>query len=222
MARRPLAFTALAVSLTLFAVPATAQQPSAAESQTPVQPAEQPAPPQPMDDQWLKQYDNKRSDALQQDPRFMALLADNFGIFGVTFWHKKSAVETYLDFMKDPGPVFVDDHRFVLTSGTMSRSPNDDGGLLWIDSHTDAETLTPWLVFCAFDAKHDKLYLFSSRDLLQGEEFPHNLRLNVGRWLGGWVRKIAIVDHVYIVSPSGTQEVRPVDVSVSLSHFTHR
>jgi hypothetical protein len=176
--------------------------------------------PDVMNVQWLKKYDNSRSDALGIDPRFQALLADSYSGFPPTFWHGKSPVETYLDFFRVPGPVFIEHHRWLLASGTMTKALNDDGGMLWIDTHTDADQPQPWIVFCAFEANRHKLYLFSSHNPLQGEELEHDLRLNVGRWLAGWNKRTGYVDHVYLVTPAGKRELQPVEASVALNRFS--
>lgn len=167
--------------------------------------------------QWLKTFDGKQNSVLQQDPRFQALLADSFGDMEMKF-AKRPLVQGYAEFMGAPGGVIMEHNRWIIVTG--SRKHSLDRSMLWIDTHTDADAPAPWLVYTVNDVGHHKLYLFSSRNLLGNEDLPHDLRLNVGRWLSTWKRRVGYVDHAYFVGPSGSSEVKPEVVSVILGHFT--
>ena len=174
--------------------------------------------------QWLKSFDGERTDSLLRDARFRPLVDRCFPDAKVPFWGNEPMVEVIFEFLGVPGVVTVEHHRFVIVAGAVKHFAVDRG-LLWVDTHLDEAQADPIMAIVLTDLEGPKttLCLYSNADFYDNPEMlPHNLLLNIARWIRVPRRPIMQVNRAVLVDPSGLRqkEVPPEALGIPLSRYT--
>jgi hypothetical protein len=175
------------------------------------------------DVQWMKSFDGKRTDSLVQDARFRPLVNRCFSDTKVTFWGNEPLADAVFEFLGLPGTVTVEHHRFVIVTGAVPHVARDRG-LLWVDTHLDEAQADPVMAFVLTDeGTKTTLWLYSNADFYENPEtLPHNLLLNIARWIRIPRKPIVRVNRAVVVDPSGRQqkEVPPDALGVPSSRYS--
>jgi hypothetical protein len=96
----------------------------------------------------------------------------------------------------------------VIATGAVSHSARDRA-LMWVDTHIDLTQPEPIIVLVLTDADGSQttLWLCSNKDFYEDPTtLPHNLRMNVERWIQIPRKPIVRVDRTIIVDPSGQEQ----------------
>jgi hypothetical protein len=177
-----------------------------------------------LDVQWLKAFEGKGTRALFRDKRFHPLIDRYFAGRNVAFWGNKPMSEVIFEFLGVPGTVTVEHDRFVIATGCVPHFC-PDRSMLWVDTHVDAQQTEPVIVSILTDVHGPEttLWLYSNKDFYDDPvALPHNLRLNIARWIRVPRKPIVRVSHAIIVDPSGRQqkEVPREVMAIPLSRYS--
>lgn len=186
----------------------------------------------PSNVQWLKSFDGKNSFNLRTDPRFKPFLQHTFGNVDITFGNDdprlncpagawcRPGPEVIEEFLGVPGPIQVDDHRFVTASGCVPHFCAHRG-MLWVDTHEDENG--PTVVFVAVEgAVEPSLWLYSNRDFYDDpSSLPHNLLLNINRWVREPVKPVLRLNKATIMDTAGKRgkTVEPETLDIPRSRW---
>jgi hypothetical protein len=187
--------------------------------------ATQALPSSECDLQWLKKYRGKSTSAVVRDPRFKTMLERFFPATQVPFWKNCRVREVTFDFISIPGRVSVEHHRFVMIKGSLSHFARCRA-MLWIDTHRDASNSQPTVTLLAIDVHGipgTDFWAISNKDLCywSPSAIPHNLRMNVARWIRSRRRKHEgyINRALTVNTESQTIEFAPEIVGIPMYRF---
>lgn len=156
---------------------------------------------------WLRRFDGAHSSALLNRRRFRLLMNGAFNGMSAPFWFNLSAHTTARAYMRKPHYVTLQDHRYVIATGSMLHCAANRA-MLWIDTRFDPATASiPRAALAVIDVgtsgRH--LWILDNRVALMGtiNDIPHNLRRNIKLWL---------MSHPFVNTLAAEQLQRPTNL----------
>lgn len=174
---------------------------------------------------WLKKYDGKSTSSLLDDVRLRAFLSKHFPNTQMAFWGNTSVPDAAYQFLSVPQKVSVEHNRFVKVTGCLSHFGRSRA-MLWIDTHSHGDNPGPTVALVVIDVRGKSganLWFVSNKNFQNyaPSMVPHNLRLNMSRWIRvqrakyeGKIRQVSIVD-----SSSRASQVDPGLLNVPQHRF---
>lgn len=136
---------------------------------------------------WLKRFDGAHTSSLVKRRRFRLMIDGVFAGMSAPFWFDRTVYRTIRAYTRVPHNVTVQHHRFVIATGSM-RYCAANRAILWIDTKFNPATSSvPRAVLAVIDVGTSgrNLWLLDNHVAVTGgiRDVPHNLRLNMRRWL---------------------------------------
>jgi hypothetical protein len=138
---------------------------------------------------WLRAYEGKPSSTLNDDPRFLSLLADTISTPSEGIMSAASLLARIKLYTGIPNSIWISRGRYLVASGCMAHC-GFNRILFWIDISASQGKKSPGspLVLVTFrevDGPSTKLTFIANDDLkAQGGEVPIDFQSNLAKWLG--------------------------------------
>jgi hypothetical protein len=134
---------------------------------------------------WMKNYNGRSSSALLSNPWFSGFILSAFPQTPLPFWNHAGLLQLIGEYFSLPGPVAVAHNRYILAQGRVSGF-GLCRAMLWVDTHRSTTVPIPPAALAVLEVHGrpaNNFWLVSNTDFAGYSAVPHNLKLNIGRWV---------------------------------------